>query len=73
MSERKKEIHVKDLVIKAENVIFEPQRREVDPFLGRRRHLEEVDSNQEEREQERQEKKENDNNRENRIPPFFRL
>ncbi|MBB6453069.1 hypothetical protein HNQ94_001517 [Salirhabdus euzebyi] len=39
MSDRKKkEIHVKDLVIKAENVIFEqPKRRPVDPFFGPRR------------------------------------
>ncbi|MCA1022476.1 hypothetical protein GLW04_01160 [Halobacillus litoralis] len=47
MSEKKKVIHVKDLVIKADNVIIEPQHRgrhdrdessdRVDPFFGRKR------------------------------------
>jgi hypothetical protein len=38
MSDKKKEIHVRDLVIKAENVIFEPPKhRRVDPFFGPRR------------------------------------
>ncbi|WP_102028066.1 hypothetical protein [Salirhabdus sp. Marseille-P4669] len=43
MSDKKREIHVKDLIIKAENVIFEqprheqPRRRQFDPFFGPRR------------------------------------
>ncbi|SDL97472.1 hypothetical protein [Sediminibacillus halophilus] len=40
MSEKKKVIYVKDLVIKADNVTFEPPhqpRRHVDPFFGPRR------------------------------------
>ncbi|SEU02672.1 hypothetical protein SAMN05421676_1155 [Salinibacillus kushneri] len=42
MSDRKKEIHVKDLVIKADNVVFEPSRRRpVDPFFGPARRPEE--------------------------------
>ncbi|WP_226577008.1 hypothetical protein [Halobacillus litoralis] len=48
MSERKKVIRVKDLVIQADNVIIEPQRRNrhedredwVDPFFGPRRRVE---------------------------------
>ncbi len=46
MSEKKKVIYVKDLVIKADNVTFEPprqQRRQVDPFFGPRRMEEEVE------------------------------
>jgi hypothetical protein len=44
MSDKKKEIHVRDLVIKAENVIFEPPKhRRVDPFFGPRRFEEDVD------------------------------
>jgi hypothetical protein len=38
MSEKKKEIYVKDLVIKADNVFFEPPKpRRFDPFFGPRR------------------------------------
>lgn len=37
MSEKKKVIHVKDLVIKADNVRIEPAHRP-DPFLGGRQH-----------------------------------
>ncbi|QTM98707.1 hypothetical protein ERJ70_04985 [Sediminibacillus dalangtanensis] len=40
MSEKKKVIYVKDLVIKADNVTFEPPRQprhHVDPFFGPRR------------------------------------
>ncbi|MCP8615604.1 hypothetical protein [Salirhabdus salicampi] len=37
MSDKKREIHVKDLVIKADNVIFEPPlRRSPNPFSRRR-------------------------------------
>ncbi|SFF73555.1 hypothetical protein SAMN05216353_10779 [Halobacillus alkaliphilus] len=55
MSEKKKVIRVKDLVIEAENVFIEPQRKEhhdrkdhhgrndrVDPFFGGRRRKDEV-------------------------------
>ncbi|ELK45183.1 hypothetical protein QRD89_05880 [Halobacillus sp. ACCC02827] len=54
MSEKKKVIHVKDLIIKADNVIIEPQHHRpdhhgqkdrddfVDPFFGGRRHREEA-------------------------------
>ncbi|HLR61744.1 MAG TPA: hypothetical protein VK097_04805 [Lentibacillus sp.] len=34
MSEHKKVIHVKDLVIKADNVHIEPRRPRRDPFFG---------------------------------------
>ncbi|UOR13107.1 hypothetical protein [Halobacillus amylolyticus] len=39
MSEKKKVIHVKDLIIKADNVVIEPQRDHdrYDPFFGGRR------------------------------------
>ncbi|ASF38831.1 MULTISPECIES: hypothetical protein [Halobacillus] len=49
MSEKKKVIRVKDLVIEAENVFIEPQRKEhhdrkdrVDPFFGGRRRKDDV-------------------------------
>ncbi|WP_163536936.1 hypothetical protein [Gracilibacillus sp. YIM 98692] len=42
MSEKKKEIHVKDLVIKADNVYIEPKRRH-DPFFGPRQRQEEIE------------------------------
>lgn len=46
MSGQKKEIHVRNLVIKADNVIFEPPSRDkdFDPFLGRRRRFEDPES-----------------------------
>ncbi|RWZ55121.1 hypothetical protein EQV77_10745 [Halobacillus fulvus] len=53
MSEKKKVIHVNDLVIKADNVIIEPQhhdrhkdhrRDRVDPFFGRRKGRESEES-----------------------------
>ncbi|SFJ66392.1 hypothetical protein SAMN04487936_103242 [Halobacillus dabanensis] len=55
MSEKKRVIHVKDLVIKADNVVIEPQRNDrrdhdrddrIDPFFGgpRRRRDEEESS-----------------------------
>lgn len=34
MSRKKQVIHVRDLVIKADNVIIEPPRRKRDPFFG---------------------------------------
>ncbi|WP_077623033.1 hypothetical protein [Sediminibacillus massiliensis] len=46
MSEKKKVIYVKDLVIKADNVHIEPQhnrRPAVDPFFGHRRVEEEME------------------------------
>ncbi|MFD1040697.1 hypothetical protein ACFQ3N_20255 [Virgibacillus byunsanensis] len=36
MSDKKQVIHVKDLVIKADNVRIEPQRQRRDPFFGPR-------------------------------------
>ncbi|WLR47521.1 hypothetical protein LC065_18780 [Halobacillus litoralis] len=53
MSDKKKVIHVKDLVIKADNVVIEPQRDDrhdrddrVDPFFGGPRRRREESSNE---------------------------
>jgi hypothetical protein len=50
MSEKKRVIHVKDLVIKADNVVIEPQQNDrhdredrVDPFFGGPRRREDVE------------------------------
>ncbi|MGR9050813.1 hypothetical protein ACQ4XT_19430 [Halobacillus faecis] len=54
MSDKKKVIHVKDLVIKADNVVIEPQRDDrhdrddrVDPFFGGPRRRREEESREE--------------------------
>lgn len=46
MSDKKREIHVKDLVIKADNVIFETPKRPVHPFFGPPRRLEGIEDEQ---------------------------
>ncbi len=83
MSEkRKKEIHVKDLVIKADNVLFEsPEKR--DPFFGPRRHgrwdedqkMEHEEKKHEHLEEDEDERKEDQkdhhDDEHDRRPPFF--
>lgn len=65
MSDQKKVIHVKDLVIKADNVHIEPQRRPYrDPFFGPRRPL----TNEESSEAENSEKEESDDDKDERRP-----
>lgn len=62
MSDNKKVIHVKDLVIKADNVRIEPAHRP-DPFFGRKHPEVEEDT---EEEKGKQHKKEDDHEK----PPF---
>ncbi|PKR78362.1 hypothetical protein CEY16_00975 [Halalkalibacillus sediminis] len=66
MSDSKKEIHVKDLVIKADNVIFEQPRRE-NPFFGPRKMEEEAIEDIDKREDVAEET-DDDNDRK---PPFY--
>ncbi|WP_066187138.1 MULTISPECIES: hypothetical protein [Gracilibacillus] len=70
MSENKKVIHVKDLVIKAENVRIEPERHRDPFFRGREREVEaeEVEEVKAEDDHEKHENEESDD-RPNR-PPF---
>ncbi|MFC0015268.1 MULTISPECIES: hypothetical protein [Allobacillus] len=77
MSEDKKEIHVKDLVIKADRVSFEPPERK-DPFFGSGRPdlWRPTDHNKEEIEAEHEneasdEQDDGDFDSEERRPPFF--
>ncbi|MBM7571555.1 hypothetical protein [Aquibacillus albus] len=63
MSEKKKVIYVKDLVIKAENVHIEPPRprpRPVDPFFGPRRAEVEEEAVEEKVEEEVEERDDDD-------------
>jgi len=73
MSEQKKVIHVKDLVIKADNVRFEPSRRPVDPFFGPRRRREEGEENQETPKSENEQSEDEEEKSERRRPPLFWL
>ncbi|MBR7554572.1 hypothetical protein ACFFJI_12345 [Allobacillus sp. GCM10007491] len=75
MSEEKKEIHVKDLVIKADRVSFEPPERK-DPFFGSGRPdlWKPTDHSKEELEAEHEPSDEHDDGEfdgEERRPPFF--
>ncbi|SFL36374.1 hypothetical protein SAMN04487943_101174 [Gracilibacillus orientalis] len=70
MSEKKKVIYVKDLVIKADNVRIEPTRRQ-DPFFGPR----EVEGEEEERfekddVEELEDEQDDDDKDKNERPPF---
>ncbi|QHS21706.1 hypothetical protein GWK91_01495 [Virgibacillus sp. MSP4-1] len=77
MSDRKREIHVKDLVIKADNVVFEPpRRRSADPFFGPPRHQQEendAESNTEvdvDVDVDVKQEDDSEDERERRRPPF---
>ncbi|WP_035512332.1 hypothetical protein [Halalkalibacillus halophilus] len=67
MSDEKKEIHVKDLIIKADNVHFEPVERKSDPWFGARE-AEVPPHHEEHTHEEPVDHKEDD---EERRPPFF--
>ncbi|UOQ46950.1 hypothetical protein MUN88_12700 [Gracilibacillus caseinilyticus] len=72
MSEKKKVIYVKDLVIKADNVRIEPTRRH-DPFFGPRSVEDdhhEVDDVVEEREEHHDHDDHKDHKDDNDRPPF---
>ncbi|AIF45224.1 hypothetical protein [Virgibacillus sp. SK37] len=77
MSEKKQVIHVKDLIIKADNVYIEPthQRRprEVDPFFGRapRSDREERDNESSEERFHHDESEEASEHKEERRRPFW--
>ncbi|GEL77137.1 hypothetical protein [Tenuibacillus multivorans] len=75
MSERKKEIHVKDLVIKADHVVFERPERQADPFFwGPRPRRDERMEVEEEEVTERDEHDDDEHKEEeerDRRPPFF--
>ncbi|RDW15972.1 hypothetical protein [Oceanobacillus chungangensis] len=62
MSEKKQVIHVKDLVIKADNVIIENSHRR-DPLFGDRRERREVEEVSEHHEYQESDKKEERNER----------
>ncbi|WP_058308117.1 hypothetical protein [Gracilibacillus massiliensis] len=67
MSDKKKVIYVKDLVIKADNVRIEPTRRQ-DPFFGPRAVEEEEQVEEEVLEEEKTEQDSEEDN--NDRPPF---
>ncbi len=68
MSEKKKVIYVKDLVIKADNVRIEPTHRK-DPFFGPRAVEEEELVEEEAIEEEKEERESDEENKDDR-PPF---
>ncbi len=68
MSDKKKVIYVKDLVIKADNVRIEPTRRQ-DPFFGPRS-VEEEEIVEEEVIEEEKEKLESEEDNNDDRPPF---
>ncbi|SHM40882.1 hypothetical protein [Gracilibacillus kekensis] len=67
MSDKKKVIYVKDLVIKADNVRIEPTRRQ-DPFFGPRA-IEEEEQVEEEILEEKEEEEGSEEDKDDR-PPF---
>ncbi|GEN45625.1 hypothetical protein [Alkalibacillus haloalkaliphilus] len=72
MSDSKKEIHVKDLIIRADNVHFESPERESHPWFGPRMDEEPRHEEMEEMVSEDVEMKEDDqDDGEERRPPFF--
>ncbi|WP_106497950.1 hypothetical protein [Lentibacillus sp. Marseille-P4043] len=70
MSDKKKVIHVKDLVIKADNVYVEPRHhRRYDPFFGPGRQMEEQED-VESRSYDDDHHDNDDESGDNRRPPF---
>ncbi|GAA0455184.1 hypothetical protein [Alkalibacillus silvisoli] len=69
MSDSKKEIHVKDLIIKADNVHFEPPERESHPWFGPR--MMDEEPREEMMEDEVKMKDDDQDDGEERRPPFF--
>ncbi|MGY0694239.1 hypothetical protein ACW2QC_15910 [Virgibacillus sp. FSP13] len=72
MSDKKKVIHVKDLVIKADNVYVEPRHhRRYDPFFGPGRQVEEQEEVVESTsDRDDHYDKDDDESGDNRRPPF---
>ncbi|WP_188208339.1 hypothetical protein [Alkalibacillus aidingensis] len=76
MSDSKKEIHVKDLIIKADNVHFEPPKREPHPLFGPRMMDEEpIEETKEDHHhvEDEVEAKDDKHEEDDRRPPFFWL
>ncbi|WP_017185000.1 hypothetical protein [Alkalibacillus haloalkaliphilus] len=70
MSDSKKEIHVQDLIIKADNVHFEPPERESHPWFGPRM-MDEEPRHEEMMAEDVEMKDDDQDDGEERRPPFF--